>query len=92
MAQLGAQLAALHALVPANVRPLLPVAAAAALGVLLLLPSSVLGAFLLGLLLGPALLAGVAVRMLLSHCTPQQFSAAMCYSRCYSRSALTYGE
>lgn len=58
-----AQLRALYALVPADVRPLLPVATAMVLGVLLLLPSAVLRAFLLGMLAGPLLLAGTAVRL-----------------------------
>jgi hypothetical protein len=57
-----AQLRALYGLVPADVRPLIPVVAATALGVLLLLPSAVLRAFLLGMLAGPVLLAGIAVR------------------------------
>ena len=61
-----AQLSALYALVPADVRPLLPVAGATVLGLLLLLPSAVLRAFLLGMLAGPALLAGTAVCSLIA--------------------------
>ena len=75
MAQLRVQLGALHAKMPASVRPLLPVAIAAALGVLLLLPSAVLRAFLLGLLVGPALLAGAAVRL-----NPSCYSHQLPYS------------
>lgn len=52
---------ALNAMLPAKMRPVVPVGIAMALALFLVIPGPLLRAFVLGMLCGPLLLAGVAV-------------------------------